>query len=365
LDVPFLDLKRANAELQNDLKAAAGRVIDSGWTVLGREVGAFEEEFAHYCGASHCVGVGNGLDALTLTLRSLGIGQGDEVIVASNTYIATWLAVSYAGATPVPVEPTEDGPNLDWSRVEAAITPRTKAILPTHLYGEAANMGRLREIAEQHGVPLIADAAQAHGARWNDTGVGSLGAAAAYSFYPTKNLGALGDGGAITTNSAELADALRLLRNYGSRQKYHNEVKGVNSRLDEIQAAFLRVKLPHLDRWNARRAALANRYLGALQGLEDLHLPGGENTVWHVFVVHTERRHELQAALSSSGIGSLIYYPVPPHLSEAYRADFEGVQFPIAERLARTNLALPLSPWHSDEEIDRVCDVVLQSLSSR
>ena len=265
--VPFLDLRAAHAEVRDALDAAYRRVVGSGAYVLGAEVEAFEREFAAYCGVGHCVGVGNGLDALHLVLRAYGVGPGDEVVVPSNTFVATWLAATHAGATPVPVEPDPATYNLDPARLEAAITPRTRAIVAVHLYGQPADMDPVREVARRHGLPVVEDAAQAHGARYRGRRAGALGDAAAFSFYPGKNLGGLGDGGAVTTDDAALADRVRVLRNYGSREKYHNEVVGVNSRLDPLQAAFLRAKLPHLDAWNARRAAVAARYLDGLGGV--------------------------------------------------------------------------------------------------
>ncbi len=287
MKVPFLDLSSPYTELKEELDAAYLRVMGSGWYILGREVQAFEEEFAAYCGAEHCVGVGNGLEALHLILRAYGIGEGDEVIVPANTYIATWLAASYAGARPVPVEPDERTYNLDAGLVEAAITPRTRAIIAVHLYGQPADMDPINEVASRYGLKVIEDAAQAHGARYKGRPAGALGDAAGFSFYPGKNLGAVGDGGAVVTDDAVLADGVRVLRNYGSRVKYHNEVRGFNSRLDELQAALLRVKLTRLDEWNARRKALAARYAEALRGVPDLTLPSEPEwaePVWHLFV---------------------------------------------------------------------------------
>ena len=258
--IPFLDLKAASTELREELDAAYHRVMDSGWYILGEEVDAFEAEWAAYCGVRYCVGVGNGLDALHLILRAMDIGTGDEVIVPSNTYIATWLAVSYAGATPVPVEPDPRTFNLDPTRVEAAITPRTRALLPVHLYGQPADMDGLLEVARRHDLRVVEDAAQAHGATYKGRRCGGLADAAGFSFYPGKNLGALGDAGAVTTDDDRIADRVRALRNYGSRRKYYHDEKGYNSRLDPLQAAFLRVKARHLDEWNGRRAELASRY---------------------------------------------------------------------------------------------------------
>lgn len=321
MKVPFLNLKAPYLELQQDLDAAYGRVMESGWYILGQEVEAFEAEFAAYCGTQYCIGVGNGLEALHLILRAMEIGPGDEVIVPANTYIATWLAVSYAGAIPVPVEPDEKTYNINPKQIEAAITPNTKAILAVHLYGQPANMDLINEIARHYKLKVIEDAAQAHGSRYKGQRVGGLGDAAGFSFYPGKNLGALGDGGAVTTNDYELANKIRLLRNYGSRVKYLNEVKGFNSRLDELQAAFLRVKLTKLDEWNTRRAKVANQYLEKLSCLTDLILPSvpaWAEPVWHLFVVRHPKRFDLEKHLKNSGIGTLVHYPIPPHLSGAY-----------------------------------------------
>src|SRR5712692_11762568 len=311
-EVPFLDVGQTYFEIKDELDAAYQRVMNSGWYILGEEVNAFENEFAAYCGVKHCVGVGNGLEALQLILRGYGIGTGDEVIAPANTYIATWLAVSNAGAKVVPVEPVEGTYNLDPTRIEAAITPRTKAILPVHLYGQPADMDPINDIARRHGLKVIEDAAQAHGARYRDRRVGSLGDAAGWSFYPTKNLGAYGDAGAVTTDDGELADRVRLLRNYGSKSKYYNEEKGINSRLDELQAALLRVRLKHLDEWNSRRARVAAKYTEALSET-DLMLPGvceGADPVWHLFVVRSAHRDELQKHLRSAGVTTLVHYPV-------------------------------------------------------
>ncbi len=346
--IPFLDLKSPYRELASELDEAYRRVMESGWYILGEEVENFEEEYAAYCGVKHCIGVGNGLEALHLILRAYQIGPGDEVIVPANTYIATWLAVSYTGAIPVPVEPDPRSYNLDPERVEAALTPRTKAILPVHLYGLPADMDPLLEIASQHGLKLIEDAAQAHGARYKGRKAGSLGDAAGWSYYPGKNLGAFGDAGAVTTNDDHLANQVRLLRNYGSRVKYYNEVKGFNSRLDPLQAAFLRVKLKHLDEWNGRRARIAQIYLEKLSGLPGLTLPyvPAECTpAWHLFVILHEQRDRLQETLKQASIGTLIHYPVPPHLAEAYTGSgYSPGDCPISEQIANTILSIPMGP---------------------
>jgi len=364
--VPFLDFQAAHQEIRRELDAAYERTLNSGWFVLGKEVEAFEREFADYCEAEHCVGVGNGLEALHLILRAYGIGAGDEVIVPSNTYIATWLAVSYAGATPVPVEPDEQTHNLDPALVEAAITQATKAILPVHLYGQPADMGPLNALAARRGLKVIEDAAQAHGARYRGRRVGGLGDAAGFSFYPGKNLGALGDGGAVVTHDACLADRVRALRNYGSRVRYHNEVQGFNSRLDELQAAMLRAKLKHLDDWNGRRAEVAAHYRQALAdtglGLPDV--PAWAEPVWHLYVVQSARRDALQQALAGAGIGTLIHYPIPPHVQPAYAcAGYRLGDFPVAERLAGRVLSLPMWPHLAPADIARVAEAVHAALA--
>lgn len=359
--IPFLDLKAAYLEISDELHAAYLRVMERGWYILGAEVEAFEQEFAAYCGVKYCVGVGNGLDALHLILRAAGIGPGDEVIVPANTYIATWLAVSYAGATPVPVEPDERTYNIDPTRVEAAITPRTKAIMPVHLYGQPADMDPILELAHRHGLWVFEDAAQAHGAVYKWRRVGSLGDAAGFSFYPGKNLGALGDGGAVTTNNEELANKVRALRNYGSEVKYVNKYKGFNSRLDELQAALLRVKLKYLDEWNARRSTVAERYSEVLDdsNLGLPYVPEWANPVWHLYVVRSNNRDALQQRLAQAGIGTLIHYPIPPHLQEAYRdLGYSEGAYPVSERLAREVLSLPIGPHLPKDDVETIVNVI-------
>ncbi len=367
MKVPFLDFVGPYDELKVELDEAYSRFMRSAWYILGKEVEAFEQEFADYCGVKHCVGVGNGLEALHLTLRAYGIGENDEVIVPSNTYIATWLAVSYAGATPVPVEPDFKTFNIDPARIEAAITPKTKAIMPVHLYGQPADMDPIMNIACKHGLKVVEDNAQAQGARYKGRRTGSLGDAAGNSFYPGKNLGAFGDAGAVTTNDAELADRVRALRNYGSKKKYYNEIKGFNSRLDELQAAMLRVKLKKLDEWNDRRRAVAAQYLNELHGLPDLILPfvpTWAEPVWHLFVVQHPKRDALQQMLTEAEIGTLIHYPVPPHLSGAY-ADrkWKRGDFPIAEELADTVLSLPIGPHLPKEQASYVIKEVKRAVA--
>jgi dTDP-4-amino-4,6-dideoxygalactose transaminase len=355
--VPFLEVKPGYEELRGEFDAAYHRVMDSGSYLLGKELEQFEREFAAYCQTDYCVGVGNGLDALHLILRAYEIGVGDEVIVPSNTFIATWLAVSYAGAMPVPVEPNPETFNIAPERIEASITSKTKAIMPVHLYGQPADMDPILSIAQKHGLKVIEDNAQAQGARYKGRRTGSLGDAAAVSFYPAKNIGAFGDAGAVTTNDAEIADRVRALGNYGSKRKYQNDCQGYNSRLDELQAAFLRVKLLKLDEWNERRREVAARYLNELSGVVGLELPcipECTQPVWHLFAVRHRQRDKLQTALSAAGIGTLIHYPIPPHLSGAYAdAGWNPGDFPVAEEIARTELSLPLSP-HLDRDAQQI-----------
>lgn len=361
MSIPFLDLGTIHREVRGELEAALRRVLDSNWYILGEEVAAFEREFAAYCGVSHCVGVGNGLEALHLILRAYGIGPGDEVIVPSNTYIATWLAVSYAGARPVPVEPVEGTYNLDPGRIEAAITPRTSAILPVHLYGQPADMDAIQRIAGRYKLLVVEDAAQAHGALYRGRRTGSLGDSAGFSFYPGKNLGAMGDGGAVTTNDARIAEKVRSLRNYGSAVKYHNPVKGFNSRLDEIQAALLRVKLRELDRWNENRRAIAAAYIAGLDGsgLGLPVVPAWATPAWHLFVVRSPSRQEIMARLEAAGVGSMIHYPVPPHLQPAYaELGLRDGDLPIAERVHREVLSLPIYPGLGPSQIERVVSIL-------
>jgi|JI10StandDraft_1071094.scaffolds.fasta_scaffold51302_2 dTDP-4-amino-4,6-dideoxygalactose transaminase len=362
--IPFLDLRAGYDELRPEIDAAISRVLDSGMYILGEEVAAFEREYAAYCGCKHAIGVANGLDALHLALRAMGVGPGDEVIVPSNTYIATWLAVSQCGATPVPVEPVEGTSNLDPALIEAAITPRTKAILPVHLYGQPADLDPILAVAARHGLRVLEDGAQAQGARYKGQRIGGHGDAVAWSFYPGKNLGAYGDAGAITTNDDALAEQLRVLRNYGSRVKYVNDVQGWNSRLDPLQAAVLRVKLAHLDDWNARRRAIAARYLDGLRdaGVALPEVPEWAEPAWHLFVVRSERRDALQARLGEAGIGTLIHYPLPPHRQQAYaELAFSADAFPIANRLADQLLSLPIGPHQPEAATAAVIDAVRAS----
>ncbi|MHC1781619.1 MAG: DegT/DnrJ/EryC1/StrS family aminotransferase [Anaerolineaceae bacterium] len=362
--VPFLDVLAAYQECKPEMDEAYYRVMNSGWYILGKEVEEFEQAFAAYCGVRFCVGVGNGLEALHLILAAYGITRGDEVIVPSNTYIATWLAVNQVGARPVPVEPDPGTYNLDPNRIEKAITSKTKAVMPVHLYGLPANMDKINTVARRFNLRVIEDAAQSHGAFYRDKMAGSLGDAAGVSFYPTKNLGAVGDAGAVLTDNPDLADKVRLLRNYGSRNKYFNEYKGENSRLDPLQAAFLKVKLGHLADWNQQRQKIARFYLENLAECPGLILPAVPKEcipAWHLFTVRHSLRDKLQEYLTSQGIDTLIHYPVPPHLSQAY--DGEGWKkgdFPLAEEIADTILSLPIGPHMSQAEAAHVVDAVCQ-----
>lgn len=350
-DIPFLDLSAPYRELQLEIDAAVARVLASGWYILGPEVEAFEAEWADYCGAAQAVGLANGLDALTLALRALDIGPGDEVIVPSNTYIATWLAVTAVGATPVPVEPDPATHNIDPALILAALSPRTRALLPVHLYGQPADLDPILQIARAHGLAVVEDAAQAHGARYKGRRIGAHGDVVCWSFYPGKNLGALGDAGAITTDRADLAERIRVLRNYGSRVKYVNDVLGVNSRLDPLQAAVLRVKLRVLDDWTARRCRIAALYTQGLAstGLTLRDVPDWADPVWHLYVIRSLDRDALQARLTSAGIGTLIHYPIAPHRQAAYAGEI-ATPLPLAERLANEVLSLPMGPHISEDD---------------
>ncbi len=361
MKIPFLDLGAAYREQKPEIDAAVHRVLGSGWYILGPEVEAFEADWAAYCEAKHAVGLANGLDALILALRALDIGPGDEVIVPSNTYIATWLAVSGVGATPVPVEPDPATHNIDPTRIETAITQRTRAILPVHLYGQPADLDPILDIARRHGLRVVEDAAQAHGARYKGRRIGAHGDIVCWSFYPGKNLGALGDAGAVTTNDAALAERVALLRNYGSRQKYVNEAQGVNSRLDPIQAAILRVKLEVLDNWTDRRRAVAAAYSEGLKesGLILPHLPDWAEPAWHLYVVRTSDRAGLQARLAEAGIGTLIHYPIPPHMQAAYaNLAIAPDALPLARDMASEVLSLPMGPHLTQAEAEHVIAAV-------
>ena len=359
MDIPFLDLQAINARHADELKAAAARVIDSGWYILGQELAAFEREFARYCGVRHAIGVGNGLDALSLILRAykeLGaLHDGDEVIVPANTFIASFLAITENHLVPVPVEPDPASFNIDPLRVAAAIGPRTRAIMAVHLYGQLADMPALAGLAERHRLLLIEDAAQAHGAASDGRRAGAFGDAAGFSFFPAKNLGALGDGGAVTTNDSVLAERVAALRNYGSEVKYHHLYRGINSRLDELQAALLRVKLKYLDDDIAHRRHVALRYREGIHHPQ-IQLPSVQNEaqhVWHLFVVRCAQRDALQKHLRAHGIHSQVHYPIPPHRQSAYAA-LRELPLPLTDRLHQEVLSLPIGPTLRDEAVDRV-----------
>lgn len=361
----FYDLSASHEEIQDELDSAWRDVVASGHFIMGRELEAFEAEFAAYCGTKHCIGLSNGLEALELALRAMDIGPGDEVIVPAHTFVATWLAVSNVGATPVGVEVNRATYTLDADAVAAAITPRTRCIIPVHLYGLPADMGPINALAAKHGLTVLEDAAQAHGATLDGRRIGGFGTMAAFSFYPTKNLGALGDGGAIVTNDDQLAQRIRLLRNYGSERKYEHKLKGRNARLDELQAAILRVKLRHLDRWNEARRHLAAHYSRTLAGIPGIVVPverRGAKSVWHLFVVQVrEQRDELMKFLNQRGIATLVHYPIPPHRQEAYAQDgYVSAHFPVSEALAREVLSLPFWPQMTVAQADFVAEAIRQ-----
>ncbi|MDF9787842.1 DegT/DnrJ/EryC1/StrS family aminotransferase [Polynucleobacter sphagniphilus] len=364
--IPFLDLKSPYVELNSEINEAISRVLNSGWYIGGVEVEEFESEYAKFCEAKYSVGVANGLDALHLGLLALGVGPGDEVIVPSNTYIATWLAVNQCGAIPVPVEPIEGTFNINPALIENAISNKTKVILPVHLYGQPADIDPIIEIAKKYGLYVLEDGAQSHGARYKGRRIGSHGDAVAWSFYPGKNLGAMGDGGAITTNNADIAQKVNVLRNYGSRHKYINEVRGFNSRLDPLQAAILRVKLTHLDSWNGRRKKIAKEYLSSITNAELIMpiVPDWADPAWHLFVICHPRRDEFQKYLTKMGVATLIHYPIPPHLQDAYSElnNLKG-KLPLAESMAHRVLSLPIGPHLGDRDVAKVIQDVNNELS--
>ena len=357
--VPFLDLSQLHQSIRESLDEAYRRVADSGWFIMGPELEAFEAEFAQYCEGKHCIGVGNGLEALYLLLRAYDIGPGDEVIVPSNTFIATWLAVTQCGATPVPVEPDIGTHNIDPTLIDSAITRRTRAIIPVHLYGQVADMAPIMVLAAKYGLIVIEDAAQAQGARYGRRRAGSLGHAAATSFYPSKNLGAFGDGGAVLTSDDVIAEKVKRLRNYGSTVKYRHDLAGYNSRLDEMQAAFLRVKLEVLDMWNVRRREIAFQYSQSLNSAHVIlpFVSEFAEPVWHLYVIRSKRRDELKSYLESQGISTVIHYPIPPHRQACYEI-FRDHRLPLADLLSGQVLSLPLSPDMSDDQVAQVITAV-------
>lgn len=362
MTILFLDLKKINQNYEQELVTELKSVINSGWFIMGNKLTEFEKNYAEFNTSKFCVGLGNGLDALILSLKSLDIGKDDEVIVPSNTYIASWLAISYVGAKVVPVEPRIDTYNINVDLIEEKITSKTKAIMPVNLYGQSAELEKIMLIAKKHNLFVVEDNAQAQGATCNGKLTGSYGHINGTSFYPGKNLGALGDGGAITTNDPELATKIKVLRNYGSQQKYYNEIKGYNSRLDELQAAFLNIKLKNLSVENEERVIIAQNYLRQLSNIGDLVLPvlaDGCTSNYHLFIIRTAKRNELQQYLLDQGIGTVIHYPVPPHMQKAYSEySFSKSQFPIASLIAETCLSLPVFPGMNEEQINYICDKV-------
>ena len=361
MNIPFLNLQANYVELKSELDQAYQRVMNSGWYILGSEVDSFEKEFAEFCQAKYCVGVGSGLDALSLSLKAVGVGEGDEVIVPANTFIATWLAVDYCGATPVPVEPEYGSGNINPLLIEQAITSKTKAIIPVHLYGQPAKMDEIFAIAEQYNLRVIEDAAQAHGALYRGRRVGALGNVGAFSFYPGKNLGAFGDGGAIVTDSIDIYESIKAMRNYGSNKKYIHHVKGVNSRLDELQAAFLRIKLKKLQAWNAQRKVIAEHYIKrfADTNVTPMALDESVESAWHLFVVKSSLRDELQTYLAGSGVETIIHYPESPHRQGAYsELALSDNAFPVSLALQKQVLSLPMGPHLSMEEAEMVANLV-------
>jgi dTDP-4-amino-4,6-dideoxygalactose transaminase len=362
--IPYLSFNKINADVKAELTPAFEKFIDSNWYILGTQVKEFETAYANYNNSKHCIGVANGLDALIISLKALNIGKGDEVIVPSNTYIATWLAVSYVGATPIPVEPQIDTYNINAALIAEKITSRTKAILPVHLYGQCCDMDSIMKIAKKNDLFVIEDNAQSQGASYNNKIAGSFGQINSTSFYPGKNLGAYGDAGAITTDDEALAQRSRIIRNYGSEKKYYNEEKGINSRLDELQASLLTIKLRYLNAWNSERKRLAAIYDNLLAGVGDLILPvvaPGASHVYHIYMVRTNKRDELQSYLTNNDIGTLIHYPLPPHLQKAYSdLEYHKGSFPVAEEIANTCLSLPLYPGLSEENISFIADKIKQ-----
>ncbi len=357
--IKFLDLHKINEQYRKEIDEKIKNILDSGWYLLGKNDEKFETHFAEYCGTKYCVGVGNGLDALTLIINAYGFGKGDEIIVPANTYIASILSVSYNGCTPVLAEPDINTYNINPDLIEEKITDKTKAIMVVHLYGQAVEMEKIWTLAQKYNLKVIEDSAQAHGAIYQGKRTGNLGDASGFSFYPGKNLGCIGDGGCITTNDKELADKVRALRNYGSNIKYHNIYKGVNSRLDEIQAAVLDVKLPYLDRDNQRRRDIANYYLNNIKNEKIIMRKtyAEDANVWHVFPVRTENRDKFQEYLKENDIQTLIHYPIPPHKQECYK-EWNNLSLPVTEEIHRTIISLPISPVMTNDEVEKIIEVI-------
>lgn len=357
--IKFLDLEKINNRFRKDFDEKIKEILDSGWYLLGKNVESFEQNFADYCGTKYCVGVGNGLDALTLIIKAYGFKEGDEIIVPANTYIATILAITYNGCTPVLVEPDINTYNIDPDLIEEKITDKTRAIMPVHLYGQAVEMDKIWDLAKKYNLKIIEDSAQAHGAIYQGKRTGNLGDASGFSFYPGKNLGCIGDGGCVTTNDKELADKIRAIRNYGSNIKYHNIYQGVNSRLDEIHAAVLNVKLPYLDEDNQRRREIAEYYLSNIKNDKIIMRKSYSDkaNVWHVFPVRTDNRDAFQQYLNDNDIQTLIHYPIPPHKQECYK-EWNNLSLPVTEEIHRTIISLPISPVMTDNEVQKVVEIV-------
>lgn len=361
MEIPFVSFRPMEEELDKDIRSAFERVYENSWYIDGNEDRAFEDAFANYCGSAYCVGVGNGLDALLLSLKALEIGPGDEVLLPANTYIATALAVTYAGAKPILVEPDIRTYNINPSYIEEKITSNTKAIIPVHLYGQPCDMDSIMEISAKHNLLVVEDCAQAHGATYKGKKIGTFGDVSGFSFYPGKNLGALGDAGAIVTNNKKLADKIRALGNYGSDYKYHHIYKGNNSRLDEMQAAFLAAKLPHLNKINEERRRIANKYLTGIKNEEITlpYIPEYSNPVWHIFAIRSNRRDELERFLKDAGIATNKHYPIPIHLQDCYKdLGYKKGDLPISEEISSTELSIPLYYGMTDEEVQYVIDTL-------
>lgn len=369
ITIPFLSFAKMNETIKDEMVETFDKVFNSQWYVLGENVNSFEDNYASYNQVEYCVGLSNGLDALQLSLLALGIGKGDEVIVPSNTYIASWLAITHVGATIVPCEPDAETYNLDAKKIESLITKNTKAIMPVHLYGQACKMNEIMEIANKYNLFVIEDNAQSQGALYKNKLAGSFGHCNATSFYPGKNLGALGDAGAITTNDSKISDKIKMLRNYGSNKKYHNEIDGYNMRLDELQAAFLNVKLKKMQEWNVERNLIANNYYTLLKGIPEIILPKVDEDcyhVYHLFVIRTKLRDELQNYLASNGIGTLIHYPIPPFMQPAYEhLNLNATDYPLALEIANTALSIPLYIGLTIEEQNYIASTIRQFFSER
>lgn len=361
MNIPFLDVLASYNELKNEIDASISRVLGSGTYILGPEVEIFEENYSRFCNSNHCVALGNGLDAVYLSLASIGIKAGDEVIVPANTFIATWMAVTRCGAVPVPVDPILDTYNIDSKSIEKCITKKTKAIVLVHLYGQPVDIDPILELARERNLRVIEDAAQAHGAKYKDASIGAHSDIVAWSFYPSKNLGAMGDSGAITTNDSDLASRIRSLGNYGSSGKYEHVIQGVNSRMDPVQAAILNTKLEHLEAWNNRRKALAKRYSEGLSNTDCILpvVPEWADPVWHLYVIRNKNRDKLKIYLEDAGVGCSIHYPVPPHLQKAYEnLSYRQGDFPVTESISQQVLSLPIGPHLSTDDQDRVIDLL-------